>query len=133
GAPLRHLMTSLARSYYGFQTAFTLYVWMPIFFVYQQTIGLGTEEIFGIQAHYYLAFCFFELPTGFISDRFGHRTALRWGSAMLVVSHLFAVLWLSYAGMLLHWVVLALARALVSGAASAYLYEHLQAKGVQRE
>lgn len=126
-------MNRLINAYYGFQVTFTLYVWMPIFFVYQQSIGLGTEEIFGIQAHYYLAFCLFEIPTGFVSDRFGHRTALRLGAFMLVVSHLFAVLWLSYLGMFLHWMVLALARSLVSGASSAYLYEHLQQRGAEKD
>ncbi|MEZ4272799.1 MAG: MFS transporter [Myxococcota bacterium] len=82
-----------------------------------------------MQSYYYLAFCFLEVPTGYIADRFGCRRSMQMGALALLVSHAFPIFLASYGGFLAHFLLLAVARSLVSGAASAYLYESLQQDG----
>ena len=69
--------------YHAFSFFFSLLFWAPIFYEYQKQMGLSDSEIFGIQSLYYLAFCFLELPTGFLADRYGHRLSLRWAAIFL--------------------------------------------------
>ncbi len=115
--------------YHGFNFFFSLLFWAPIFYEYQRQMGLSDGEIFGIQSFYYLAFCFLELPTGFVADRFGHRESLRWGALALVLANLFPIFWATFAGFVFHWLLVAVARSLVSGSASAYLYDYLEKSG----
>jgi MFS family permease len=114
---------------YGFQFFFGLLLWAPIFYQYQKLAGLSDGEIFGIQSIYYLVFCLLEIPTGLLADRFDYRTSLTAGAGVLVVANLVPVLSGSYASFLGHFVLIALARSLVSGALSAYLYEYLHVSG----
>ncbi len=115
--------------YFGFQLFFPLLVWLPIFYEYQKHFGLNDGEIFSIQTFYYLAFCFLEIPTGLVADVWGYRRCLRVGSLVLVFSQLFPIFLPTYAGFLLHFLGVALSRSLISGASSAYLYEHLKVNG----
>jgi MFS family permease len=110
----------------SFQFFFSLLLWVPIFYEYQKRIGLNDVEIFKIQSIYYLVFCLFEIPTGYIADLIGYRLCLILGSISLVVANLCVPLFPSYDGFLVHFVLIALARSFVSGASSAYLYEVLQ-------
>jgi hypothetical protein len=52
-----------------------------------------------------------------------------WGAVMLAVSNTMPVYWQTFAGFLTHFLVIALARSLINGAASAYLYEYLSQNG----
>ncbi|MCX2953443.1 MFS transporter [Lentzea sp. NEAU-D7] len=115
---------------YGFQFFFGLLLWIPIFYEYQKQLGLSDAEIFGIQSIYYIAFCLLEIPTGMVADRFDHRTSLWLGASVLVVANLVPVLAGNYTGFLVHFLLIALARSLISGAQSAYLYEYLHAHNV---
>lgn len=119
--------TRLIRLFYVFQVTVTLMLWMPIFYEYQKQMGLSDPQIFQIQSIYYISFCLLEIPTGFLADRLGHRNCMRLGAALHVVTHLLPVLWPSYTGFLVHWLLLALSRSLISGAASAYLFNRLEA------
>lgn len=115
--------------YYGFQFFFNLLLWLPIFYDFQKRIGLSETQIFDIQTLYYLAFCLVDIPTGVLADRWGYRTCMRLGAVVLTASNLLPVFAQSYWGMLVHFLLIALARSLVSGAASAYLYDYLRARG----
>lgn len=112
---------------YGFQFFFGLLLWIPIFYEYQKQLGLSDAEIFGIQSIYYIAFCLMEIPTGMVADRFDYRTSLWLGASVLVIANLVPVFAGSYTGFLVHFLLIALARSLISGAQSAYLYEYLHA------
>ncbi|MFC8275917.1 MFS transporter [Streptomyces sp. NPDC057271] len=114
----------------GFQLSFNLLWWMPVFYEYQRGSGLSDTEIFGIQSIYYLAFCFLEVPTGLVADRIGLRRCLRLGAAVMVVANVLPAVRADHTGFLLHFLLLAAARSLVSGAGSAYLYEALDGHGV---
>lgn len=112
---------------YGFQFFFGLLLWIPIFYEYQKQLGLSDAEIFGIQSIYYIAFCLMEIPTGMVADRFDYRTSLWLGASVLVVANVVPVFAGNYTGFLVHFLLIALARSLISGAQSAYLYEYLHA------
>lgn len=117
------------RCYYGFQFFFGLLIWLPVFYEFQKRIGLNDEQIFGIQSIYYVVFCLLAIPTGAISDRFGYRRSMRWGAALVAASNLLPIFAQSYSGLLAHFVMIALARSLITGASSAYLYDYLASKG----
>jgi hypothetical protein len=119
----------VVRRYYGFQVFFSLLFWVPIHYEFQRRIGLGDEEIFGIQSIYYAVFCLLEIPTGLFADRIGHLRSMRAGAYTLLACNLLPVFAPSYLGMLGHFVLLALARSFVSGASSAYLYARLEELG----
>jgi MFS family permease len=119
--------------YYAFQFFFSLLLWVPIFYAYQQRLGLSDAQIFGIQSIYYIAFCVLEIPTGMMADAIGRRRSMRYGAFMLVVANLMVVaipeVFPPYAGFVAHWLLIALSRSLISGASSAYLYDALQKMG----
>ncbi|WP_329375197.1 MFS transporter [Streptomyces sp. NBC_00664] len=113
----------------GFQLLFNLLWWMPVFYQYQRQAGLSDSQIFGIQSVYYVAFCLLEIPTGFIADRIGQRRCMQLGAAAMTAANLLPVLSPSFAGFMAHFLAIAAARSLVSGASSAYLYEYLHEQG----
>lgn len=119
----------IVRLYQAFSFFFSLLFWAPIFYQYQKQMGLNDTEIFGIQSLYYLAFCFLELPTGYLADRYGHRLSLRWAAVFLTVANLLPIFFVSFSGFLVHWLFVAVARSLMSGSASAYLYDYLERSG----
>ncbi|MEW6278739.1 MAG: MFS transporter, partial [Candidatus Eremiobacterota bacterium] len=116
-------------NFYGFQFFFSLLLWAPVFYEYQKKMGLSDEQIFGIQSIYYLAFCLFEIPTGYLADRWSQRKCMISGSLLLVAANLLVIYEPSYHGFLAHWLLIALSRSLISGASSAYLYNYLQHHG----
>src|SRR3954464_5130358 len=89
--------------YYGFQFAFSLLVWLPVFYEYQKRIGLSDPEIFRIQSIYYLLFCLLEIPTGLFADLWGYRLCMRVGALVLVASNLLPIYAQSYSGFLAHF------------------------------
>lgn len=119
--------------YYAFQFFFSLLLWVPIFYAYQQQLGLSDPEIFKIQSIYYIAFCVLEIPTGMMADAIGRRRSMRFGAAALVGANLLVVgiptFIGAYSGFIIHWLLIALSRSLISGASSAYLYDALQDRG----
>ncbi|MEO5970517.1 MAG: MFS transporter [Bdellovibrionia bacterium] len=133
-------ISKLVFRYYGFQFFFSLLLWLPIFYEYQKRLGLKDTEIFQIQSLYYISFCLIEIPTGVLADRWGRLPCLRLGALICLISNLLPVVvdfnWIFkglsnphsvYFQFLFHFLLLALARSLISGASSAYLYDHLQA------
>ena len=126
-------MKSIRFIYSTFQACFSLLFWVPVFYEYQKKVGLSDLQIFQIQGVYYAAFCFFEIPTGWLADRLGRRQCMQAGSLLLIGANLFPVFLPTYLGFLSHWVLIALSRSMISGASSAYLYDYLSARGEAHE
>jgi MFS family permease len=122
-------MKRVIRLYYGFQFFFSMLLWVPVFYDYQRQIGLSDAHIFQIQSIYYIAFCLLEIPTGFLADFWGHRLCMKSGAAVLTLANLLPIFAPNYGGFLAHFLLVALARSLISGASSAYLYDYLKAHG----
>lgn len=117
--------SSVLKRYYGFQVTIQILFWVPIFYAYQKLMGLSDAQYFEIQSYYYWIFCLLELPTGWLADRLGYRFTLISSALIMVLTHLSAIFWTTYLGFLTHFALIALARALTSGTANAYLYEYL--------
>lgn len=124
---------NVIRLYKAFQLCNGLLWWLPIFYLYQRDIGLSDQEIFGIQAIYYVAFCLLDVPTGALADRFDYRRFLQLGAITMTLANLLPVFIQNYWGMLSHFLLIALAYSLTSGASSAYLYEYLHRTGRDEE
>lgn len=122
-----------AALYVAFQAFFSLFLWLPIFYEFQKLAGLPESQIIAIQSLYYLSFCLLEIPTGWVADRFGYRASLLLGSAVMVAANLIPAGLPTAAGMTVHFLTIALSRSLVSGAASAYLYEYLNEHGRRKD
>ncbi|MBI4196826.1 MAG: MFS transporter [Deltaproteobacteria bacterium] len=120
----------IPRLYIAFEAFFSLFLWLPIFYQFQKTIGLNDRQIFSIQSFYYLAFCFLEIPTGWVADHWGYRRSILWGTLIMVFSNLIPAVSQNFLGMLAHFILIATSRSLISGAASAYLFEACQRYGV---
>ena len=95
----------VVRLYILFQFFFNLLVWVPVFYEFQKRAGLTDPQIFRIQSIYYLAFCFLEIPTGWFADRFGYRTSVRWGAAVLVLANVIPPLLPTFGGFLGHFLL----------------------------
>jgi MFS family permease len=119
-------------SYTAFQVCFNLLFWVPVFYVYQKQFGLNDGQIFFIQSVYYITFCLFEIPTGWLADRWNLKSCLWAGGLILILCNLLPVFWPTYEGFMIHWILVALSRSLVSGASSAYLYTYLSQAGEAR-
>lgn len=122
-------LNDLRRKYIFFNVFFGFLIWVPVFYEFHKLVGLSDNQIFQIQSWYYLAFCLLELPTGHISDRFGHHVSIIIGSVFLLISNLTPLFSQTFIAMTFHWICLAGARSLTSGATSAYLYDSLQSRG----
>lgn len=120
---------TVIRLYKGYQLFNGLLLWLPIFYLYQRDIGLTDQEIFGIQAIYYVAFCLLDVPTGVLADRFDYRRFLQLGAITLTAANLIPVFAQNYWGFLGHFLLIALAYSFTSGAGSAYVYEYLHRTG----
>lgn len=119
----------VVRLYTGFQVAFPLLFWLPVFYEVQKRVGMDDPQIFGIQSLYYVAFCLLEVPTGVAADTLGYRACMRFGGAVLLLANAAPILAPGYQGFLAHFLLIALARSFVSGASSAYLYTYCQEAG----
>lgn len=102
--------------------------WMPVFVLYFSSI-LAPAEVLRLEAIYYAGVVVLEVPSGYLSDRFGRRPTLlmasvAWvlGSATLAIGGPF---WAFAAGQLL----LAAGMALQSGTDTSLLYDTLVALG----
>ncbi|MBL7714363.1 MAG: MFS transporter [Bdellovibrionales bacterium] len=142
----RPFWKALSAQYIGFMAAFQLLLWIPVFYEFQKRVGISGAKILEIQSIYYLSFCFLEIPTGLFADLFGRRLSVRVGAICFFLSNIAPGIlvdgvirnWgtdptVSYAWMLTHFLLTASARSFISGAFSAYFFEHLKKEGAVSE
>ncbi len=100
---------------------------MPIIALYWQSHGLLIKDIFILQVIFSIAVIVFEIPSGYLADRFGHKTSLIWGSTTGALG--FFILWAvpSYAGFIAAELILAVSAGFMSGARDALLFDTLEA------
>lgn len=100
---------------------------MPVIVIYWQSYDLRMQDIFILQVIFSVAIVILEVPSGYLADRYGNKTALVWGAITGVAG--FVCYWLlpGYTGFIYAELLLALSGSLVSGARDALLYETLEA------
>jgi MFS family permease len=122
-------MAGNLRLFYLFRLLATSYLWVPVFYHFMTSRGLGFDEIMLLAAIYSGVVILVEIPTGALADRIGRRTSMMAGALAMVVSCLIAYSAHSFAVFVLAEVFAAVSMSLCSGADSAYLFDLLQANG----
>jgi MFS family permease len=100
---------------------------MPIIVLYWQDNGLTMQDIFLLQVIYSIALIILEIPTGYLSDVFGHKKSLISGSITSALGFYAYYAFPSFNGFVLAELLLALSTSFMSGARDALLYDTLQA------
>src|SRR5690606_24760060 len=123
------LMAGNLRRFYLFRLLATSYLWVPVFYHFMTSRGLGFDEIMLLAAIYSGVVILVEIPTGALADRIGRRTSMMAGALAMVVSCLIAYSAHSFAVFVVAEVFAAVSMSLCSGADSAYLFDLLHANG----
>lgn len=108
------------------------FFWFPIFFLYFSD-RIGLQGALFLEAVYYLAVVLFEVPSGWASDRFGRRFALRTAALLLGLAYLFFYVGDSTAMLAVAQVLLAAGFAFNSGTDTSFHYDSLVAIGREDE
>ncbi|MFH0770949.1 MAG: MFS transporter [Candidatus Peregrinibacteria bacterium] len=116
-ANIRYLFVLSALGNIGFS--------VPIVILFQESIGLSLEEAFLIQAFFAISLVIFEIPSGYLSDRWGRKRTTVTGSAALFVGMLFYCFGGGFTSFLLAEIFLALGISFHSGTLEAITYESL--------
>tara|TARA_R110002073_G_scaffold154858_8_gene310082 strand:+ start:4944 stop:6188 length:1245 start_codon:yes stop_codon:yes gene_type:complete len=109
-----------------FQACASLHFWLPVFFLYFQSV-LTVREVLILEAVYYWSVVTLEVPSGYFSDRIGRRPTLQiaavaWTVAYLLFATTASFMWFAFAQ-----VFLAVGISFRSGTDSSILYDSLQA------
>ncbi len=116
------------RKIYGFQFFWIFAVVLPILYPYYISLGISTHEFFQLQAVFGLTAAFFEIPTGYLSDRYGRKKSLCLGALISGASYWILTQATGFWGLLAHEFSLGLALSFISGTDVAILFESLPAK-----
>lgn len=95
--------------------------------------GLSLSEVFLLQSVFSAAFLLWEIPSGFIADRFGRAFSLKLAAPIATVALLAYGFCDQYWQFVVCELVLALANGLISGVDTSLLYDSLKADGRENE
>jgi MFS family permease len=100
----------------------------PVFFLYLNE-HLSIERVLQLEAIYYFAVVVFEVPSGYLSDRFGRAPTLRFSASAAVVAYLLFLFGEGFLTFALAQVALAIFFAFRSGTEAAYHVDLLESLG----
>lgn len=99
---------------------------IPVIVLFFQENGLTLSQVFLLQSLFSIAVIAFEVPTGYLSDRFGRRTSIIIGCTLGIIGHFTYVLGTGFWGFLTAEVLLGFGASFLSGTESALLYDSLR-------
>lgn len=112
------------RLYPLYQIASSFLPWLPLFFLYfNQYVSLGDALV--ISSAYYFAVFLLEIPSGYLSDRYGRKPILITSSLCAVIAYATFLLADSFLSLVVAQCFLAGFFALKSGSDSSLLYDSL--------
>lgn len=126
-------MFSVVRRYYLYRVTLSSGFYLPVSVIFMEARGLGLADIGLVQGLFLFAMVTAELPTGYLGDRLGRRTALALGNgltASVMAGFVFADSVVDF-GVL--YVVWAVAWTFRSGTADAWFFELLATSDVEDE
>lgn len=106
---------------------------MPIVVLFYHDNGLSMSQIFMLKSVYSIAMVVFELPSGYLSDVWGCRKTLIFGSLMGTLGIVIYSISSDFASFAVAEVILGVGFSFVSGADSALLYDSLKAETREKE
>ena len=101
----------------------------PIVVIFYMKYGLTMKDLFVIQAVSSMMISIFEIPTGFISDKYGRKNSLVWGLIISLIGFITIGSSFGFFGFLVGELFLGLGVAFISGSDSAILYETFNETG----
>lgn len=110
--------------YPWYQAATGFLPWMPVFFLFFSTV-VSLQEAIELSAIYYISVVIFEIPSGYLSDRFGRRITLIVATLFAIVAYLCFITASSFNTLAIAQVLLAGAIAFQSGSDNSILYDSL--------
>ncbi len=116
------------RLYPHYQTARSLSLWLPVFFLYFSS-RLSVDDVLLLEAIYYVGVVVLEVPSGYLSDRLGRRPTLVFASVAWTAGYLALGLAPTFAVFVVGQLLLAAGMAFNSGTDGALLYDSLAACG----
>ena len=99
---------------------------IPVIVLFFQENGLTLAQVLLLQSLFSIAVIAFEVPTGYLSDRFGRRTSIIIGCSFGVIGHGVYVVGTGFWGFLAAEIILGLGASFLSGTESALLYDSLR-------
>ncbi|MFZ1626540.1 MAG: MFS transporter [Candidatus Moraniibacteriota bacterium] len=102
---------------------------IPVIVLFFQENGLTLSQVFLLQSLFSLAVIVFEVPTGYLSDRFGRRTSIIVGCTFGVIGHSAYAMSTGFWGFLTAEIILGFGASFLSGTESALLYDSLREMG----
>ena len=100
-------------------------VFMPIVVLFFQSNGLNLREVMTINAIYSISVAFFEIPSGYFSDRLGRKNSIILGTLFITLQFLVYSWSFNFWTMAIGAVIGGLGASFISGTDSAMLYDSL--------
>ncbi|MFW5968453.1 MAG: MFS transporter, partial [Persicimonas sp.] len=113
-----------ARLYPWYAALFNAFFWMPVFFLYFGK-HLPLSQVLQLEAIYYVCVVVLEVPSGYVSDRFGRKRTLVASAIAMVAAYVTFLVGSSFAVFGLAQVLLASGIALNSGTDTSFHYDSL--------
>ncbi|TXH01779.1 MAG: MFS transporter [Candidatus Moraniibacteriota bacterium] len=98
---------------------------IPVLVLFLQENGLSLSEVFLLQSLFSVALLLFEIPTGYLSDRFGRRNSVIFGCTFGIVGHWVYAFGTGFWDFLLAETLLGFGASFLSGTESALLFDSL--------
>ena len=100
---------------------------MPVVVLFYNENGLGTYDIYLLQAIYSVSVAIFEIPSGYMADIIGRKKSLIIGSILGTIGFIVQSSSFSLQGFITAQMILGLGGSFISGSDSALLYDSLAA------
>lgn len=126
-------MVSLVRRYYLYRGTLSPGFYIPVSVIYMEAQGLGLADIGFVQGAFLFSMVVSELPTGYLADRLGRRTALALGNGIVVAVMLGFTVADSTPAFTAVYAVWAVGWTFRTGTADAWLYELLAERDAEDE
>lgn len=120
------------RLYPWYIASFNAHFWLPIFFLYFNSL-FSLDDVLLLEAVYYGTVVVFELPSGYFSDMVGRRLTLLIATIAVVVAHALFFLGSTFPVFALAQICLAIASSFNSGTDTSLHFDSLAALGRQSE
>ncbi|MCB9883068.1 MAG: MFS transporter [Planctomycetes bacterium] len=116
------------RLYARYRAATSTFAWLPVFFLYFGS-HVPFARVLELEAIYYIAVVLLEVPSGWLSDRYGRVPILRGAASLFAISY--ALFWLGsdFGTFAIAQVLLGTAMAFQSGSDTALHYDSLHLLG----
>jgi MFS family permease len=99
---------------------------MPVIVLFFQDNGLSMSEVFLLQSLFSVAVIVLEVPSGYLSDRFGRRNSIVVGSLLTALGYTIYSVGHGFFGFLCAEILIGFGASFISGADSALLYDSLE-------